>query len=127
VGTFIYVVYVDAEHIRLGVDVWGVLGYQTDLLKVDYFAEHEIVVDMGALYPTSHPRLAQLPHAMLAQFQNQLLVDFDGQRVIAKKVNSYDSRLKDITIGYNAIGGSVCEPHFVGQILTVERLPIPKH
>ena len=123
-GNFVYAVYVDAEHIRLGVDVWGVLGYQTDPIKVDYFADHEVVIDAGALYPADHPALKDLAPAELARRRNHLRVELDGKTVIDREVKTFDSPVRSLTIGRNLIGGSSCEPEFVGEILAVERLPL---
>ncbi len=124
-GTFVYAVYVDSDHIRIGVDVWGLLGAQTDPIKVDYFAEHEVVIDAGALYPVGHPALRHVPPETLARLRKQLTIQFDGETVLSREIETYDSRVGDVTVGRNLIGGSACEPHFAGKILGVQRLPLP--
>ncbi len=128
-GTFIYAVYLDADHIKLGVDIWGVLGYQTEPIKVDYFADHELVVDDGALYPEGHPALKDMPSGNLSYLRNHLRIEFDGRTVVEREVNTHNSKIREVTVGRNHIGGSSCEPHFAGQILGVERLPLslPSH
>jgi len=124
-GTFIYAVYFDADHIKIGVDVWGVLGHETPPIKVDYFADHEVVIDAGALYPPSHPALKHLPAEELARLRNRLRIELDGRTVVDREVKTYESSARQVTVGRNLIGGSSCEPDFVGQILGVERLPVP--
>ncbi len=124
-GMFIYAVYSDPEHIRIGADVWGVMGVQTGPIRVDYFAGHEITVDAGALYPEGHGALRNLPADALARLRNRLRVALDGRTVIERDVSTFDSRPGEITAGLNRIGGSSCEPAFAGQILSVERLPVP--
>lgn len=123
-GLFVYVAYHDAEHVRIGVDSWGRLGFQSDPIKADYFGEHEIVVDAGSLYPTGHPTLGDLPVDELARRQKHLRIDFNGHPVIDREVDTHTSRPSDVTVGRNLIGGSSCEPKFAGEILSAERLPV---
>ena len=121
-GTFVYVIYHDTEHIRIGVDVWGILGYQSEPIRADYFAEHEVVVDAGSLYATNHPLLGKLSEKALKNLRSRLRVEFDGTTVVEREVDTHPSKPAEVTIGRNLIGGSSCEPNFAGQILSVERL-----
>jgi hypothetical protein len=123
-GTFIYAVYLDADHVRIGIDVWGRFGHETEPIKVDYFAEHEVVIDSGALYPSGHPALRDVPPAALARLRNHLRVELDGQTVFEREINPYESQVREVTIGRNLLGGSTCEAKFVGEILAVQRLPL---
>ncbi|HVZ65817.1 MAG TPA: hypothetical protein VG936_14720, partial [Lacunisphaera sp.] len=124
-GTFVYAVYVDDTHIRLGFDVWSVAAGQTDPIEVDYFADHELIVDSGALYPDGHPALRGLPPAELARLRHHLRIALDGRTVLERDVDPFASAVRDVTVGRNAIGGSTCEPGFAGRILAVDRLPVP--
>jgi len=125
-GTFIYALYLDAEHVRIGIDVWGLLGYQTDPIRVDYFAEHEIEIDAGALYPVGHPKLSGIPEPELAARRRQLRISFDDQPVFAREINTYEARPSEVSVGRNPLGGSSCEPTFAGRILEVTRLPVAR-
>lgn len=124
-GLFVYVVYQDDEHVRIGVDSWGRFGFQSEPIRTDYFADHEIVVEAGALYPANHPRLRDLPPADVARLQKRLRVAFDGQVLLEQDVDTHTAKPAEVTAGLNRIGGSSCEPAFAGQILAVERLPLP--
>lgn len=124
-GTFVYVVYHDSEHVRLGVDVWGLLGYQTEPIRTDYFAEHEVVIEAGSLYPERHRQIENLPPEIRQQLKNRLRVAFDGATVIEREITTYESTPGQMTVGHNQIGSSSCEPRFAGEILSVERLPLP--
>ncbi|HTL69055.1 MAG TPA: hypothetical protein VL200_15425 [Lacunisphaera sp.] len=124
-GTFVYAVYVDEEHIRIGYDVWAAGAGQTDPIKVDYFADHVLVVDSGALYPAGHPALRDVAPDQLARLRHHLRVDLDGHTVINRDIDPFPSAVRDVTVGRNRIGGSTCEPRFSGRILAVERLPVP--
>jgi hypothetical protein len=121
-GTFIYVAYHDAEHIRIGVDVWGLLGYQSEPIRTDYFADHEVVIEAGSLYPQNHPKLRGQTEETIKRLNSKLRVIFDGTTVINRDIDTYTSKVNEVTIGKNLRGGSSCEPNFAGKILSVERL-----
>jgi hypothetical protein len=121
---FVYVVYHDDQHVRIGVDSWGVFGFQSDPIHTDYFAEHTLIVDAGALYPENHPVLTILSESQISTIRTRLRVIFDGQVVVDKDVNTHTSTPAQISIGENPIGGSSCEPTFAGEILRVERLSL---
>lgn len=125
-GLFVYAVYHDAEHIRLGVDVWGQWGHQTEPIRTDYFAEHELVVEAGSLYPPGHPRVGAIADETLQALRQRLRVSLNGTPVIERTITTYDSSPAEVTVGQNLIGGSSCEPRFAGKILSVERLPAPE-
>lgn len=125
-ATFLFVIYQDPTHIRVGMDIWGRgMYWASEPIETDYFAEHEFVLSCGALYPPGHPKLKGVPPEQLEKLRNRITVAFDGRTVLDQAVFSFDSARKDITVGLNRIMGSSTEPKFVGEILEQERLPIP--
>ncbi|PTY05648.1 hypothetical protein DB347_14865 [Opitutaceae bacterium EW11] len=125
-ATFIFVIYQDPTHIRVGMDIWGRgMYWASQPIEADYFAEHEFVISTGALYPLGHPKLSGKDPAPIERLRNRITVQFDGKTVLDQPVFSFDSSLRDVTIGLNRIQGSSAEPSFFGQILETERLPIP--
>lgn len=124
-GLFVYVVYADPEHVRIGVDSWGRFGFQSEPIRTDYFAEQELVVDAGALYPPDHPDLRALPPELRDRLRTRLRLEFNGQVVLDRAVDTHTSAPREVTVGRNRIGGSSCEPDFAGEILRAERRPIP--
>lgn len=124
-GMFVYALFLDSDHVKIGVDIWGLLGVQSEPIRADYLGEHEIVVDAGALYPPDHPALGALDPATARRLRNRLRVVFDGQVVFDRETTTHESTAAEVTVGENRIGGSSCEPHFAGEILSVERLPLP--
>jgi hypothetical protein len=123
-GTFVYLVYLDPTHVRVGVDVWGLLGYQSDPVEVDYFSEQDLVISTGALYPEGDSALRGLPASELTDLRGNIRVKLNGRLVVDKAVSDYPSKPREITVGLNRLGGSNCEPSFSGTILSVERLRV---
>jgi hypothetical protein len=124
-GTFVYLVYQDATHVKVGVDVWGLLGYQSEPVEVDYFAEQDLVISTGALFPEGSPALSGLKPAEIADLRGHIRVDLNGRRVVDKAVQDFPCAPGEIDIGQSRIGGSNCEPRFTGSILLAERLKVP--
>jgi len=124
-GMFVYVVYHDNEHVRIGVDVWGTFGFLSDPIRTDYYAVHEIMVEAGALYPAEHIELRSVPPELLARLRQRLHVAFNGRTILAQDLATHPARPAEVTFGRNDIGGSSCEPAFAGEILSVTRRPVP--
>ncbi|MDD2762725.1 MAG: hypothetical protein PHE83_01990 [Opitutaceae bacterium] len=123
-GTFVYVHYEDSRHVRLGVDVWGLLGKISEPIEADYFAVHTIEISEGALFPSDHPAVKSLPGPEREALRKRLRVVLDGRVVLNENVRPYDTRLADITVGENRIGGSNAGTRFTGRILAVRREPL---
>jgi hypothetical protein len=123
-GTFVYVRYDDPRHLRIGTDVWGLLGKLSEPIEVDYYAVHQIEISTGALYPLDHPAVRALPPAEREALGQQLRVVLDGRVVLDETVQQYDTKLSEITVGENRIGGSNAGIRFTGTILDVHRGPV---
>jgi hypothetical protein len=126
-GTFLFIIYQDPAHIRVGMDVWGQASWISEPIPADYFSEQEFVVTSGALYPANHPKLRGISAAEIEALKKHIKVEFNGRTVLDQTISSYDSKISEVTVGESRIGGSNTEPRFVGKILSVERLPIPAH
>jgi len=124
-GTFVYVRYDDPRHLRIGTDVWGLLGKLSEPVEVDYYAVHQIEISTGALYPLDHPAMRALPPAEREALHRQLRVVLDGRVVLDETVQQYETQLSEITVGENRIGGSNAGIRFTGTILDVHRGPVP--
>ena len=123
-GTFVFVRYVDRDHVRIGVDVWGLLGALSDPVPIDYYAAHRIEVSTGALYPLDNPAVRALPAAERDRLRRQVRVTLDGRPVLDLATRQYDTALAEITVGDNRIGGSNAGVRFTGEILRVGRAPL---
>lgn len=120
-GTFVFARYLDPRHIVLGVDVWGLHARLTDPIETDYFATHTIEISEGALFPSDHPAVRTLSEPARHELQRRLRVVFDGRTVIDDVTQQYPSRLSDVTVGVNRIGGSLAGIRFTGEVLDVRR------
>jgi hypothetical protein len=124
-GTFVYLVYQDPSHVRVGVDVWGVLGCLSEPVETDYFAEQDMVISTGALYPEGQSDLVGMPAAELADLRGRIRVWLNGRLVIDRSARDFPASNREVAIGENRLGGSSCEPRFSGTILSAERQKVP--
>jgi hypothetical protein len=125
-GTFVYLVYADPRHVRVGIDVWGRFGTESAPIPVDYFDRQELVVSTGALFPAHHPKLAGLPPETQARLRRHVHITLNGVTAIDADLpaDDFPTRAGEITIGENHIGGSHCEPRFTGRIFSADRMPV---
>lgn len=123
-GMFIYIVYHDSKHVRIGVDVWGLLGFESDPILTDYYADQEIIIEAGSIYPKNSVIYKGKSDEEIKKIKSLLSINFNGMNILQREINTYESKADEITVGQNTIGGSSCEPNFVGKILSVDRLPM---
>lgn len=125
-GDFVYVVYADDRHVRLGYDHWGVSGGLSPPIEVDYRAAHDVVVSLGSLYPDeSDPAWAGLDSGERRRLKSEITVRLDGRKVFRVESPAWPSAAEDITPGANRIQGSNCGPVFSGLIYSIDRLGLP--
>lgn len=120
-GTFVYVIYTDATHIRVGFDAWAKDAGQTEPIEIDYFADHEFVISLPALYPEGHWKNRTTSKEDLERLRQRVIVTLDGRTLLNQKAHPFESTYAEITVGENRIGGSTTEPLFSGTILETTR------
>lgn len=108
-GDGLYVRYVDGEHVRLGFDHWGVGGFESPPLPIDYDSEHDLTIAMGSLLAKGNPG------------RGRLRVTLDGKVVIDAAQGFHPTSANEVAIGLNEIGLSTAAAAFTGQILSVSR------
>jgi hypothetical protein len=123
-GDFAYVTYVDAGHVRFGLDHWGKGGRQSDPIAVDYQSLHEIRIHLGSLFPgpADEAAWAGVPPDLRQRYQNEMEIVLDGKPVLSAPFPAYPTTTEEITPGRNAIGGSSCEAVFSGELFSCDRL-----
>jgi hypothetical protein len=122
-GDFIYVVYKDDTHVRIGFDHWGSSGAQSKPVAVDYRTPHELLIRTGALYPEVSDNVAwgNLRPSQRSQLRSGVSVVFDDVPVLESEMTAYPSAQADVAVGRNPIGGSSADPEFSGVLQLVER------
>ncbi len=124
-GDLIYVVYVDARHVRLGLDHWGRGGVLSEPVPIDYGVNHELEISLGSLYPPENDaRWGKIPVAEQRGPRSRVSVRVDGREVLAASLAAYPATPGQITVGENRIGGSTCDAQFTGRIHFAGRRPI---
>jgi hypothetical protein len=117
-GDFIYIVYEDEHHVRLGFDHWNGNAVISDPIAVDYHAPHEIWISMGPLYPENSADSApkSVSQADRSRLRSGVRVALDGKTVISSTTAAYPSQTAQVTVGANKIGGSSADATFAGII-----------
>jgi len=122
-GDFIYVIYVDDQHIRLGFDHWFSGGPVTKPIAIDYGAVHQLEISMGSLYPPADDFVfAGMPATQIDAIKDTVRVVLDGRTVIDTAAGCYESSPLQVTVGRNTINGTTSNPRFTGDILGSERV-----
>jgi hypothetical protein len=122
-GDFVYVVYADDHHVRIGYDHWGVGGALSDPVAVDYQVPHEFWIRTGALYPLLGDDAAWhgTPPGLRQGLKKRSEIELDGTVVVSSAIPSYPSTPTEITVGHNRIGGSSADADFSGIVEFMER------
>jgi len=121
-GDFLYVIYHDAGHIRIGHDHWGSGGSISEPIAIDYNQVHELLVSIGPLLPPDgHPDQQRYPG--VAVLRQWLLVVLNGVTVFSAPASWFPSSPAEVVIGNNLIGGSSTQAFFSGVFAGVERIP----
>jgi hypothetical protein len=121
---FLFVNYLDATHLRIGLDVWGtgVLAYG-EPVAYDPTALQEFLVTAGSLYPADDPPVAALDPAERTRLQHLVAVSLNHRVIFERRVETPSTSPETVTIGESRIGGSNVEARFTGDVLDYERLP----
>jgi hypothetical protein len=102
-GDFVYVVYEDAGHVRIGIDHWNGTAAISGPIAADYSAPHEIWI-----------RSAPLLGSRSTGHQGVRVI-LDGRPAVASETEAYPAA-PEITVGLNRIGGSSADAEFTGVI-----------
>jgi hypothetical protein len=107
-GDFIYLTYLDGNHVLVGHDKWGFGGGKSLPIPVDYVLPQSIEVSLGG-----PPAGGKGPGG--------LSVRWNGALVYSEPGSALPRIAREVKVGENTIGGSTTLPRFTGEILSVER------
>jgi len=113
-GDLVYVKYVDANTVVLGYDHWGVGGFETEPLKVDFAAVQHVGVDYGALYAEGSGRSRE-----------KVILRLNGRVVADRPAGFHECAPDTVVLGANLIGASTATPGFSGVVLGQQREHVP--
>jgi hypothetical protein len=121
-GDFVYVIYSDSTHIKIGFDHWFKGGPLSPPIEIDYAKVHDLEISMGSLFPPQEDIIfvGMSPEAV-ADIKGQVWVRLDGRTVIQAPSEFWDSPPTQVTIGRNDIKGTSSSPLFSGDILESKR------
>jgi hypothetical protein len=115
-GDIFYVRYVDAGHVRFGLDHWGVSATNSAPIAVDYAQPHVLDLFAGFLLPPAENPPQGPDHAFFLQ-RGRLVLLLDGRPVFSMAEAFYPVPPATITFGMSFIGGSAAGDAFTGDIL----------
>jgi hypothetical protein len=117
-GDFIYVLYQDEHHVKIGFDHWNGIAVISEPIAVDYQAPHEIWISSGPLYPDISPdgSLQRIGATDLERLRSGVRVALDGKTIIRSATAAYPSSPSQVTICSNRIGGSSADSTFSGIV-----------
>jgi hypothetical protein len=116
-GDFFYVAYLDPQHVKIGFDHWGVGGFVSSSLPVDYKSAHRLRISSGNFFPMDSDNRQVLSASGITTLKDHILVMIDDVVALDADTESYKTQSASITVGQNLIGGSTAGPKFTGQIL----------
>lgn len=122
-GDVLYVIYHDADHVRIGLDHWFYGGPLTAPLRIDFDREYELEISLGSLYPPADDVVfTGRSDAQVTQLKRRVVVRLDGVTLIDAASDFYESDPAQLRIGRNEIRATSCGPLFTGEIRLHERL-----
>lgn len=116
-GDLLYVRYVDNDHVLFGFDHWGIGGFVSKPVKLEYGRTYRLEMTMGSLYPPEDFDAGKLP----AKLKELVLIKLDDDIVLQGQSPCHPTRPDEIRVGVNRIGGSTTGWDFFGKILGLER------
>jgi hypothetical protein len=124
-GNFVYVVYVDPQHVRIGYDHWGVGGILSEPVRVDYKAVNSVEISIGSLYPPdNHPWWSQHGGAPAHDLRQRVWVKLNETTVLDTSFAAHPAAPETFKAGQNVIGGSTCSEKFAGELHRAENISL---
>jgi hypothetical protein len=108
---YLWVEYIDAKHMRFGIEHTSYGGPISPPIELDYAKEHILFIELASLYPPKdHPYHARLEKNEARRIRTRAQVQLDGREVLWGDVPAYDASPQTRWIGKNPwaqhLGGS---------------------
>lgn len=122
-ATLAFVRVLPDDKIKVGVEVWGVGAWESDVLAADSRHPVELVFSCPSfLPPTGDPWWASLDDEARARIRGRIRVAVDGRVVLDVEANDVTPPGSALIYGRNPAGGSLVTDRFTGTFLQVSRL-----
>lgn len=122
-GDFVYALYPDQNHLRIGLDHWFHGGDLSAPIAIDYDHVYELEISIGSLYPgPDHPLFSDADPAAVRRLKSTLTIKLDQQVVLQGPMTCYEAHPQQVFVGANPIKGTSSGPAFSGEILSIERV-----
>lgn len=118
---FLYIFYKDERRIQIGFEHTSYGGPLSPPFEIDYDVPHELVIEMGSLYPPrEHPYWDTVPTEERERRKRTLRVRVDGRTILEGQVDFYDSSPGHIAVGRNPVSEAFGR-RFTGVVRSVRR------
>lgn len=117
-GDIIYLRRIDRTHVAFGHDHWGTPSHESEPLRLDPVAPHEIWISAPALYPPG--TLHDINPALATYLRRHLFVFVNRKLVYSSARNFHPTTLTQVAFLKNPIGGSTCTATFSGESIVTE-------
>jgi hypothetical protein len=126
-GDFVYVSYVDDEHVKIGFDHWGVRGFVTQPVAIIPGQRYHVRISLGSLFPPDgDPLFSAFPEFAVEALKRRVTVTLGNVPVMDAVSECYESPPVLVHVGENQIGGSSAGTKFTGELTNVRRIwPTP--
>jgi hypothetical protein len=123
---YLYAVYsADGRHLQLGFSHTNYDQRMSQPIAIDYRVPHTIGIQMGSLYPAeTHPFFSAWAPAAIQAAKHTLTVTLDGVPYLSAEQDFFDTTPGFVKFGANDVSEFTARK-FSGQILAVERQPLP--
>jgi hypothetical protein len=121
-ANFVYARYIDDTHIQFGYDCWGSGGPMSDVIKIDYKQEHELLLINNTQLSTNFESPPNLDPKAWTKLLGSINLIVDGTVVLTEQVRSHTVNPKTVMVGINVVGGSSAGDFFTGQIQSIQQL-----
>ncbi len=123
-GACVFLNYVDAAHVRIGIQGPGAYFFQSPPLKADYGIPQEVLLSCGAFYPEGGAGSALFSRPSMERLRSTTFLAFNGSEILARAdtggVALDDSR---VSMGANVVEATYANARFTGEFDAIDRAP----
>jgi len=121
---YVWIHYIDAGHVRFGIEHTGYGGPVSPVVAVDYDKENTVVIELASLYPPKeHAFHRQIDGAEASRIRTAARIELNDREVLRGQVEAYDAAPETRWVGRNPYAQHLGHA-FTGKILR-QRTMVP--